>query len=70
MTKLTLSILDMHCSACAMRLEGIEDDLPGILAIRASYQRQTLVVEFDEALVTEADIRQAVATKGYTIQPV
>jgi copper chaperone CopZ len=53
-----------------MRLEGIEDELPGILAIRASYQRQTLVVEYDEALVTEADIRQAVATKGYTIQPV
>ena len=70
MTKLTLSILDMHCSACVMRLEGIEDELPGILAIRASYQRQTLVVEYNEALVTEADIRQAVATKGYTIQPV
>ena len=56
MTHLILNIPDMHCSSCAMKLEGIEDELPGILKINASYHRQTLEVEYDEAQVSEAQI--------------
>jgi len=66
MTRLVLSIPDMHCSSCAMKLEGIEDDLPGILHIKASYHKLTLEVEFDETRVSEAQILQAVARLGYT----
>ena len=58
-------ILDMHCTACVMRLESIEDELPGIQHIRASYQKQQLEVEYDPARVTEAHIRAAVEKKGY-----
>jgi copper chaperone CopZ len=60
--------VEMHCTACVMRLEGIEDDLPGIQHIRASYQKQQLEVEYDETLVTEAQFRNAVASRGYQIK--
>jgi len=66
MTHLLLTIPDMHCSACAIKLEGIEDDLPGILRIKASYHKQSLEIEFDEAQVSEAQILQAVKILGYT----
>jgi copper chaperone CopZ len=66
MTRLVLSIPDMHCSSCAMKLEGIEDELPGILKIKASYHRQTLEVEYDESQVSEAQILQEVERLGYT----
>ncbi len=67
--KQTFHIPDMHCPACVLTLEGIEDTLPGIRRVAASYRKQQLEVEFDEAQVTEAQITAAVAALGYTINP-
>ncbi|MBN1887512.1 MAG: heavy-metal-associated domain-containing protein [Thermoflexales bacterium] len=67
MTKQIFQIPDMHCPACVMRLEGLEDELPGIKRVRASYQKQHMEVEYDHDLVTEAQIVAAIAKKGYTI---
>ena len=67
MTKQIFKIPDMHCTACVMRLEGLEDELPGIQRIRASYQKQHMEVDYDPALVTEAQIVAAVEKKGYTV---
>jgi copper chaperone len=65
MQKMTIKILDMHCSNCPMILESIEDDLPGIKQISASYARGTMSVEFDENKVTIAQILGAIKKKGY-----
>jgi len=67
MTRKIFRVTDMHCPSCAMRLESIEDDLPGIRQISASYQKQQMTVEFDEAMVSEAQILSAVNQKGYTV---
>jgi len=66
--KKVFRIPDMHCSACAMRLEGLEDDLPGVRMVEASYQKQTLLVEFDDAMVGEEEIRNAIQGLGYTLE--
>ena len=66
MTGLLIKIPDMHCSSCAMKLESIEDDLPGIIKVKASYHRQTLEVEFDPVLVSGEEIVRAVRKMGYT----
>ena len=68
MIKKVFSIPDMHCSNCVMRLEGIEDDLEGIREIRGSYHKQTLEVTFDETVVSEDEIKQAITDLGYTAQ--
>jgi copper chaperone CopZ len=65
MMKKTFKILDMHCTNCPMILESIEDDLPGVKQISASYTRGTMVVEFDESKVTVAQILAAIKQKGY-----
>jgi copper chaperone CopZ len=65
--KKTYKIPDMHCSNCSMRLESIEDELPGIKEINASYHKQQMVVEFDESKVSEAQIIAAVEKKGYHV---
>ncbi len=64
--KKTFHIPDMHCSACVMKLEGLEDDLPGVKRVEASYQKQSMVVEFDDGKVSEGEIRKAIAELGYT----
>jgi copper chaperone CopZ len=65
--KKTYTITNMECPNCAMILESIEDDLPGILRVDASYHKGQLTVEFDERLVSEAQILAEVARKGYTV---
>ena len=68
MIKKTYSIPDMHCSNCAMKLESIEDELPGIKEINASYHKQEMTVEFDELRVSEEMILAAVINKGYSVK--
>lgn len=65
MIKKTFSVPDMHCSNCSMKLESIEDDLPGVKEINASYHKQQMVVEFDEKQVSDEQIIAAAKKKGY-----
>jgi copper chaperone CopZ len=69
MVKKTYRVEGMHCSNCAMNIEGIEDDLPGIKQISASYQKGQMVVEFDEAKLSEAQLLSAVEKRGYQATP-
>lgn len=66
MIKKTFQVLDMHCSNCAMRIESIEDELPGVKSASASYQKGNMVVEYDESQVTPEAIIAAVKKQGYT----
>ena len=66
--KKTFHIPDMHCSACVMKLESLEDDLPGVRKVEASYQKQRLLVEFDDNKVGIEDIQRAVEKLGYSIK--
>ncbi|MBN2393175.1 MAG: heavy-metal-associated domain-containing protein [Anaerolineae bacterium] len=67
--KQTFHVPDMHCPSCVMRLEGLEDELPGIRHIAASYRKQRLEVEYDETAVGEAQIVAAAEALGYALQP-
>jgi copper chaperone CopZ len=67
MARSILTIPNMMCPACVMHLEELEDELPGILFIKASYHKKRLEVEFDESRVSEQEIRQAVTDIGYEI---
>ncbi len=68
MAQQIFKVTDMHCPACVMRLEGLEDDLPGVRSVRASYQKQRLDVEYDERQVTAAQIVSAIRDLGYTVE--
>jgi copper chaperone CopZ len=69
MVKKVFKVLDMHCSSCAMMIESIEDDLPGVLRVKASYQKGRMEVEYDETKVSETQILLAVKQKGYEALP-
>ena len=68
MVKKTFRVSDMHCPNCAMRIERLEDDLPGIKSLSASYKTGRMVVEFDEAKLSAAEILAAVKKVGYTAE--
>jgi copper chaperone len=63
--KMTFRVLDMECPNCAMHLEGLEDELPGIKRINASYKKQIMEVEFDEVKISVDQIVKAANKIGY-----
>lgn len=65
---ITLSVPDMHCPACVMRLQALEDDIPGILQVDASYIKQKMDVRFDETRISETAIVEAIKKAGYTAE--
>ncbi len=69
MIKKSFRITNMECSACAMHLQSLEDVLPGVQAINASYRKARMDVEFDEHAIQEAEILAAIHRLGYTALP-
>ena len=63
----TYTIPNMSCPMCVMHLEALEDELQGVLSVRANYKKQRMEVEFDEARISEQEICQAVVELGYQI---
>jgi copper chaperone CopZ len=70
MLKRTFRIPNMECPNCAMRLEGLEDRLPGVKQISASYRKLEMVVEYDEALLNQEQIIAAALEEGYQAVPI
>jgi copper chaperone len=69
MLKQIFRVTDMHCSNCVMRIEGLEDDLPGVKRVRASYHKQQVEVEYDESKLGAGQIIAAIGKLGYTVAP-
>ena len=63
--KKVFRVTDMECPKCAMHLEGLEDELPGVKRINASYKKQLMEVEFDEGKLSVTQIIAAANAIGY-----
>jgi copper chaperone CopZ len=68
--RITLKIEGMECPNCVMILERIEDKLNGVLLAEGSYHKAQLVIEYNEAQVTEERIVAEVQRMGYGVAEV
>jgi len=66
MKQQVFKIDDMHCVNCAMRLQELEDSLPGVSQVDASYRQGKMTVLFDETMITTDQIIAEVNEIGYT----
>ena len=69
-TKVTLKIAGMECPNCSMNLERIEDKLKGVIFAEASYRKEQMVLEYDEAVVSLEQIKAEVKRLGYEVAAV
>ena len=65
MGKQIFTVTGMHCAACVMRLEGLEDELPGVRSLKVSLHKQRAEIDYDERKVSEEDLRSAFKREGY-----
>lgn len=68
--KKIFNVPDMTCPNCAMHLEGLEDEVPGVKRITASYKKLNMEVEFDETKLTVEQIILAANKIGYHPEPI
>ena len=65
MVKKHVKIQGMHCTSCAMLIEGELEDI-GVNA-KCSYAKSSVDMEFDEKKISENDIEIAIKKAGYTL---
>jgi len=68
--RINITVEGMECPNCVMKLEGIEDRLPGIVRAEASYHKGKMTVEFDETRVNEEQIRADILRQGFEVRAV
>ena len=56
----------MHCSSCAMNIDGELEDLKGVKESRTSYAKMVTEVTYDDTLVTITKIINTIKGIGYT----
>ncbi|MBI3369942.1 MAG: cadmium-translocating P-type ATPase [Burkholderiales bacterium] len=65
----SLRIGGMHCVACAVTIEQALLRLPGVLSAAVSSAAECATVRWDDRLMTNADLIQAVEAAGYSAAP-
>lgn len=64
MTKKTFSVSGMKCVNCKANVERALKALPGVAEAVVSLENSNVTVDFDEALVTPQDMKDAVEDLG------
>lgn len=61
----TFKIEGMHCTSCAMNIDGSLEETKGVLDVSTSYAKATTTVTFDPKLVNTEDLLKAIESAGY-----
>lgn len=69
-TVVTLKIVGMHCTSCALNIDGALEDTAGVVSATTSYAKGQTVVSFDPTQVQAAQLQQVVRDTGYETEVV
>ena len=59
----------MHCTSCAMNIDGELEDTGKVKNVRTNYAKAQTEVEFDTVKITEVEIVEIIKKVGYQAQP-
>lgn len=63
---IVFAITGMHCTSCALNIDGELEDTDGIQESRTDYARQKTTVVFDPEKITQERILAIIASLNYT----
>ena len=56
----------MHCTSCAMDIDGTLEDTDGVVEANTNYAKQETEVKFDTEKVDKDKISSAISSLGYS----
>jgi copper chaperone CopZ len=65
MKKQIFKIIGMHCTACAINIDGELEDTPGVTEARTNYAKSLTEVTFDPDRVKQGELIAAIKRAGY-----
>ena len=57
----------MHCTSCAMNIDGELEDSSGVLEASTNYARQETDVKYDDAKISLPELKAVIQKTGYTV---
>lgn len=63
----SFSVEGMTCASCAQTVEKTAQKLPGVETAAVNLATEKLSLNYDEAVLSDADVRKAIADAGYKI---
>lgn len=66
MVKKVFKISGMHCTACAMDIDGTLEDTDGVKEATTNYAKQLTEVEYDDQQLDDRKIIEIIKQTGYT----
>ncbi len=68
MKTVTLKIVGMHCTSCAMNIDFELEDLKGVKEASTNYAKQKTVVTFDPNVVNLGKIIEVIKSLEYEVK--
>lgn len=66
-TNITLNIQGIECPNCVLKLESLEEKMPGVIRAEGNYRKSLLKLEYDPAQLDLTRIQAGVEKLGYTV---
>ncbi|MBC7568710.1 MAG: copper-translocating P-type ATPase, partial [Spirosoma sp.] len=67
LTHQTFPVLEMSCAACAVSVESMLNNTPGVQKAVVNYANQSTVVDYDSAEVSPEQMQQVIQSIGYDL---
>ena len=66
--RMEIEIDGMHCVSCSVNIDGVLEELPGVVEARTSYAKGKTIVIYDKEKVNERKIRGEIVKLGYKVK--
>lgn len=67
MSQIRLKVSGMKCGGCVGSIQDALRELKGVEEVSVSLEKGEVSVVFQDDVVTESDIKQAILNKGYVV---
>ena len=63
--QITIKLSGMHCTSCALNIDGVLEETPGIYKSNTSYAKSETKVIYEPDKITPKDIKLIIKKTGY-----
>jgi copper chaperone CopZ len=60
-------IKGMHCTSCAMNIDGALEDTEGVFSSKTSYAQSKVEIEYDKSKVSLKQLSKVIEDQGYSV---
>lgn len=61
------TITDMHCSSCAINIDGALEDTNGVLSASTNYAQAKTTISYDAAKTSPETLQKVIGETGYHV---